>query len=160
MKPPPVIFPVIPMGKPRMTQRDRWKKRPAVLRYHAFKDQLRACLVNFPHLRALLESGTVHHLSWTAYFPLPDSWSKKKKAALAGSLHRAKPDRDNIDKAILDALFTDDSGIAAGQIEKRWDDGRGARIEMIFAFDTPRAPCAPSPSTGPEPFDTTPIHDR
>lgn len=48
-------------------------------------------------------------------------------------LHRAKPDRDNIDKALLDALFNDDSGIASGLIEKRWDDGNGPRIEAVFS---------------------------
>lgn len=134
---PPVTFRVVPMGKPRMTQRDRWAKRPAVLRYHAFKDRLRECLADLPCLRALLEGGTVHHLSWTAYLPMPPSWPKRKRAALAGALHRAKPDRDNIDKAILDALFSEDSGIASGHLEKRWDDGNGPRIEMVFGFESP-----------------------
>ena len=132
MTPPPVIFPIVPMGKPRMTQRDRWKKRPAVTRYHGFKDELRARVAGLPHLRRLIDSGTVYRLSWTAYLPIPASWAKHKKAAMAGALHRAKPDRDNIDKAILDALFTDDSGIAAGHLEKRWDDGRGPRLEITF----------------------------
>ncbi len=36
-----------PMGAPRMTQRDRWAKRPCVLRYHAFKDVLRASAAGF-----------------------------------------------------------------------------------------------------------------
>ena len=63
MTPPPVIFRVTPIGKPRMTQRDRWKKRPPVVRYHAFKDQLRACLVPLPDIRALLEGGCVETLS-------------------------------------------------------------------------------------------------
>ncbi|MBK1884758.1 RusA family crossover junction endodeoxyribonuclease [Luteolibacter pohnpeiensis] len=142
MNNPPVIFKVVPLGKPRMTQRDRWKKRPAVLRYHAFKDTLRARLVDLPHLRKLIDSGTIHGLSWTAYFPMPPSWSKRKQASLAGALHQQKPDRDNIDKAILDALFTDDSGIASGRIEKRWDDGKGPRIEITFEFD-------PHPATAP-----------
>ena len=61
------------------------------------------------------------------------------QAEMAGALHRAKPDRDNIDKAILDALFTDDSGIAAGHLEKRWDDGGGPRLEIIFAISAPPA---------------------
>jgi Holliday junction resolvase RusA-like endonuclease len=72
----------------------------------------------------------VSSVSWVAYFPIPQSWSKKKKAEMAGQLHRQVPDRDNVDKAILDALFKDDSGIAAGHIEKRWDDGNGPRIEL------------------------------
>jgi Holliday junction resolvase RusA-like endonuclease len=129
---PAVVFRVVPMGKPRMTQRDRWKKRPAVLRYHAFKDELRVIVSQYPHLRSFIESGTISRLSWTAYLPIPESWPKRKKAAMAGVLHRAKPDRDNIDKALLDALFPDDSGIASGRIEKRWDDGNGPRIEVIF----------------------------
>ena len=41
-------------------------------------------------------------------------------------LHRSKPDRDNIDKAVLDVLFAGstggDSGIARGTVEKRWAD--------------------------------------
>jgi Holliday junction resolvase RusA-like endonuclease len=47
-----------------------------------------------------------------------------------GQPHRAKPDRDNIDKAILDALFPDDSVVAEGYLCKLWDDGKGARIEI------------------------------
>jgi len=38
-------------------------------------------------------------VSWDAYLPMPKSWSKKKKSAMAGRPHRQKPDRDNIDKA-------------------------------------------------------------
>lgn len=128
-----VSFPVVPMGKPRMTQRDKWKKREVVLRYHAFKDQLRLCVNQTHNLRATLESGNVDTLSWTAYLPMAPSWPKKKKAAMAGTLHRAKPDRDNIDKAIMDALFADDSGIASGTIVKRWDDGNGSRIDVQFS---------------------------
>lgn len=132
MTPPPVTFPVVPMGKPRMTQRDRWKKRPPVLRYHAFKDELRRMVNQLPHLRTTLASGNVLRVSWTAFFPMPASWSMRKKAAMAGRPHRAKPDRDNVDKAILDALFEEDSGIAGGHLEKRWDDGRGPRLEIVF----------------------------
>lgn len=128
-----VSFPVVPMGKPRMTQRDKWKKRKAVLKYHAFKDQLRICVNLTPNLRAAFDGGNITTLSWTAYLPLPASWTKSKKAAMAGTLHRAKPDRDNIDKAIMDALFADDSGIASGTIEKRWDDGNGSRIDAQFS---------------------------
>ena len=136
MTTPPVTFPVVPVGKPRMTQRDRWKKRAPVLRYHAFKDELRLMVSRLPHLRATLASGEVLRVSWTAYFPMPASWSKRKKAAMAGALHRSKPDRDNVDKAILDALFEEDSGIAAGHLEKRWDDGRGPRLEIVFETET------------------------
>jgi len=110
-----------PIGKPRMTQRDRWAKRPCVMRYRAFADQMRA-------ETASLDLRDVEKLSWLAVFALPKSWSKKKKEAMGGKPHRQRPDRDNIDKAILDSLFKDDSGIASGHIEKIWDDGKGERI--------------------------------
>ena len=35
------LFTVTPIGKPRMTQRDRWAKRDCVLRYYAFKDSIK-----------------------------------------------------------------------------------------------------------------------
>jgi Holliday junction resolvase RusA-like endonuclease len=112
-----------PMGKPRMTQRDKWAKRPAVLRYRAFADKARASAP------ANLPSSPIR-VDWTAFLSMPDSWSAKKKAAHKGQLHQSKPDRDNIDKGILDALWESDSCIATGTIEKRWDDGNGPRIEI------------------------------
>ena len=63
--------------------------------------------------------------------PMPESWSAKKKQAMAGLLHRTKPDRDNIDKAICDALWKDDQCIAIGRQEKRYDDGEGPRLKMV-----------------------------
>ena len=35
-----IVFEIKPLGKPRMTQRDRWAKRPCVNRYYAYKDHL------------------------------------------------------------------------------------------------------------------------
>jgi Holliday junction resolvase RusA-like endonuclease len=118
-----VICRVEPIGKPRMTQRDKWAKRPCVVKYYAYKDELRALLSH-------VDLTDVHTLSWTAYFPLPASWSKKKKDAMRGTSHYVKPDRDNVDKGILDALFENDSGIAHGELNKYWDDGKGTRLEI------------------------------
>lgn len=115
---------VIPMGAPRMTQRDRWKKRPVVVRYHAFKDQLRLSCKGHP--------ADPQEVSWIAYLPFPKSYSVKRRRDLAGCPHRLKPDRDNIDKAILDALFPNDARIAEGWIKKFWDDGNGPRIEITM----------------------------
>jgi len=47
---------------------------------------------------------------------------------MAGKPHQVRPDRDNIDKGIMDALFEEDSRVAFGQQSKRWDDGHGPRI--------------------------------
>jgi Holliday junction resolvase RusA-like endonuclease len=100
-----------PMGAPRMTRRDKWKQRPCVLAYHAFRDAIKRDAPEMPPVESITD------LSWTACFtskPVRCGW------------HRAKPDRDNIDKAVLDALFTDDSGIASGTIQKMW--GREDKI--------------------------------
>jgi Holliday junction resolvase RusA-like endonuclease len=113
-----------PIGAPRMTQRDRWKRRPVVLKYFAWRDKARAAAGPMP------PAEQVESLSWVAYFSPPVSWSKKKQAAAIGTLHRAKPDRDNIDKAILDSLFGEDQAIAKGTIEKRW--GIAERLEITI----------------------------
>ena len=117
-----------PMGAPRMTRRDKWKQRDCVVRYRAFKDAIRLEFMRLRHCP--LPGENVLSLSWVATFEPPQSWSKKRKAEAIGELHRSKPDRDNIDKAVLDALFEDDSGIAAGHIEKRW--GVAAKIEIVI----------------------------
>ncbi len=119
-----IIISIEPMGKPRMTQRDKWKGRPVVKRYHAFKDRIRDIIPSIPK--------DTQWLNWTSYSTMPKSWSKKKKEEHKGQLRLSRPDRDNIDKAILDALFKEDSHVAAGLIIKRWDDGYGARIEFNF----------------------------
>lgn len=119
------ILEIEPMGKPRMTQRDKWKKRPCVLVYHAFKDYVRLSL-------ASVDLSDVDGVSWDAFFSMPKSWSKKKKEAMRGQPHQQKPDRDNIDKAILDALLKDDSVVWRGELYKYWDDGHGARIALSF----------------------------
>ena len=48
----------------------------------------------------------------------------------APEFHTGKPDRDNLDKAVLDCLktlglFRDDAQVCAGQIVKVYEDGRG-----------------------------------
>ena len=116
------VIRITPMGKPRMTQRDHWFKRPSVERYWAYKAALQAACPGRP--------PSPIAVSWTAYFPFPASWSKAKKEASRGMPHRAKPDRDNVDKGILDALWDADQCVAMGSLTKLWDDGRGPRIEL------------------------------
>lgn len=115
-----IAIPMVAMGKPRMTRRDVWKKRPVVLKYHAWCDELRLRLIYWPKDPV--------DVSWTVYFPFPKSYSKRVCEELRGTPHRLRPDRDNIDKAILDALFDKDERIATGTLQKYWDDGEGPRI--------------------------------
>ena len=75
------IYPITPNTKPRMTQSDKWKKRPCVLQYRAFKDEVRL------HKVVLPES---HHVTFVV--PMPSSWSLKKQKAHYGKPHQQRPD--------------------------------------------------------------------
>jgi len=96
-----IVIPGPPPGKPRMTQRDKWAKRPEVVRYRDWCDLVRATAG-----KDVPDASLVRELNWTAYFEPPQSWSMKTRAAVIGTCHRQKPDRDNIDKAILDIPVT------------------------------------------------------
>ena len=56
--------------------------------------------------------------------PIPKSWSKKRKNEAAGCYHTSKPDLDNLQKALLDAMngivFEDDSQVADIRAVKRY----------------------------------------
>lgn len=113
-----------PVGKPRQTQSDKWKKRPCVMRYRAWADLARASIFNNQDLRQMRE------ISFVAYMELPASYSKKKKQSLMGTPHHQKPDIDNICKSVLDALLPEDKNIWKISAEKRWDDGNRPRMEV------------------------------
>ena len=92
------------MGKPRMVRSDRYRKRPAVMRYWACKDQivLAAKKQNF--------ELAGQHFAWFQ-IQMPKSWSEKKKSAMEGKPHLQRPDLDNLEKSIYDTLLREDSGI-------------------------------------------------
>ena len=118
-----------PPGKPRMTRRDKWAKRPAVMRYRDWSDRLRAAAGNL-----LPRADKVTSITWSAYFAPPKSWKIVNRVDAIGELHRAKPDLDNIAKAVLDSLWPDDdSAIAVMQCDKAWS--ARPRIEIIIRYD-------------------------
>lgn len=110
---------ITPVPKPRMTRSDKWKKRPCVMRYWAFKDECVLKGVEVP------ENGA------TVLFciPMPKSWSKKKKAQMKGQAHKPTPDIDNLCKALLDAVYDDDSHIYHIELFKYWWDSGKILIE-------------------------------
>lgn len=106
------IYPIAPVAKPRMTRSDKWNKRSVVMRYRAFCDDIRARNCTVP------ESGA--HI--TFHIPMPKSWSNKKRAEMHGKPHQQTPDVDNLTKALLDAIYTDDSGVWDMRTTKRWSE--------------------------------------
>ena len=50
------------------------------------------------------------------FMPMPKTWTKKKKAAMAFKLHKNKKDTDNLSKAVKDALAPRKSNFVPGNI--------------------------------------------
>lgn len=113
-------YDVTPVPKPRMTKRDRWAKRPAVVRYWAFCDAIRSAGCTLPEAGA----HVVFHL------PMPKSWSKKKKLAMLGQPHQQRPDWDNLAKALQDAVLKEDSAVWNMQVTKRWAERGSIEVEI------------------------------
>lgn len=107
-------YKITPVPKPRQTRSDRWNKRPSVMRYRAFCDE-----VKLKNLSLISGDGIKFVL------PMPKSWSSKKKASMNGLPHRQTPDLDNLIKAVLDAIYNDDKHIDRLCARKVWGyDGR------------------------------------
>lgn len=123
-------IPATPIGMPRMVRGDRWKVRKCVAVYRAFADRARL-IVTGHHHRKLEEP--VLGLYVTAWFPLPESWSRAQKLRAAGGPHRQRPDGDNILKGVADALLAEDGQVAVMRCAKRWcRPGEAARVEVVI----------------------------
>ena len=110
--PPPTEYLINPVAKPRMTRADKWKKRKCVMKYRDFCDQVRASGLTLP--------SAGYHILFV--LPMPASWSIKKRRAMDGQPHQQVPDKDNLEKALLDALFQNDAHIWDGRVTKLWGE--------------------------------------
>jgi len=99
-----------PFPKPRMTQSDKWKKRPVVVKYWNWKSSLQEYGINF-------DSGQVDVIF---FVPMPKSWTKKKCLEMDGKPHQSRPDIDNYLKALFDAVCSEDSHIHKVTARKVW----------------------------------------
>lgn len=88
-------------------------------------------------------------VSFVAFVPIPQSWTKRDRAnAKAGLLQpTSKPDLDNYEKAILDGLngiaFYDDSQVCDVVKAKRYSENPRVVIEItplhgFFTYDVPK----------------------
>ena len=120
----PVLLPITPVPKPRMTRRDRWKKRPVVLAYRAFRDAFVLGLKG----RRLPDRFEIVFL-----FPMPKSWSKEERAKRRGTPHQDEKDVDNTTKSVLDAFAEPDGRHWDVRAIKLWADEGGVLIVPIAA---------------------------
>lgn len=107
----PITISIDPMGAPRQVRSDVWRPRPVVLRYRAFKDEMRLHVKEIPACLALRFE-----------IAMPPSWSKKRRAEMRGRPHQSKPDIDNLTKAVMDAIATDDAFVWKVMAEKVWGE--------------------------------------
>jgi len=115
------------VAKPRMTRSDTWKKRPCVLKYWAFKDE-----INIQASEQGFRLGNAYRVEF--YVEMPKSWSKKKKAEMKGRPHQQRFDLDNLIKSINDCLMEEDSTIYYFVAVKRWAEESSIHIENFPEF--------------------------
>ena len=119
---PYITLNIVPVAKPRMTQSDKWKKRPATEKYWKYKDDLKM-------LCFLCRWQPKEDLDIKFILPMPKTWSEKKKKKMDGQPHKQRPDLDNLIKAFKDALLIEDSHIHTYQnMQKVW--GREGQIML------------------------------
>lgn len=114
-----MIFELEPVAKPRMTQRDRWAKRPATTKYWKFVNTVK---------KLSSENGYKLQvpLSITFVVGMPMSWPKKKREQMNGKPHTQRPDLDNYIKAWKDCHGEDSHIWQYGMMQKIW--GESGRI--------------------------------
>lgn len=120
---PLISFNIDPLSKPRMTIGDKYKKRPAVLKYWIFKDKIKTI--------ATTEKFVIPHSNFHMIFTIemPQSWAKSKKDLMLNRPHTQRPDVDNLNKAVFDCLCEDDSYIWDVRCTKIW--GWKGKIEIF-----------------------------
>jgi len=112
------IFDVDPVPKPRMTQRDKWGKRPCVLRYRAYGDELRLRGLRMPHRYSLI-----------FIVAMPATWSAKEKEVANGLPNLRRPDATNLAKAVEDIALQKDEALWDGRSRKYW--GYRGRVVVL-----------------------------
>lgn len=124
-----LVAEIAPISKPRMVASDRWKKRPVVLRYRAWADEMR---------RIAKDQDFVLGERFIAIFqmPMPESWSKKKKLEMDGKPHRNRKDLDNMQKALMDVLLVEDSSVYMSVGLKFWSSESMIRVYNLHATKT------------------------
>jgi Holliday junction resolvase RusA-like endonuclease len=114
------FYPITPKAAPRLTRRDRWKKRPVVVSYYAFRDEVRGSAMAVP-----IPSKVIF------WMPMPSTWSGKKRREMANTPHLVRPDLSNMLKALEDAVWGEDAIVWSIWPEKRWSATPGIEVLPI-----------------------------
>jgi Holliday junction resolvase RusA-like endonuclease len=118
------VYPITPVPAPRQVRKDAYNPSPMVQRYRAFRDEVAVRHVQLP--------TPYHHVIFV--LPMSTSWPGSKRAKLLGMPHQFRPDRDNLEKALLDSVFGEDSHVWDGRSTKLWG---GQGLIIISDHDIP-----------------------
>lgn len=117
-------FPIEPCPAPRMTRRDakftdpnhpdpKKRQRECVTRYFAFKNTFQ-WLCKQQHCQL----SHTNHLLFV--LPMAKSLSLKKKTQMVFGPCQQRPDKDNMEKAVLDSFGVEDGYVWDGRTTKIW----------------------------------------
>jgi Holliday junction resolvase RusA-like endonuclease len=121
----------VPKGRPRFTRTGHTFTPTKTRQYEALVTaRAREAMVG----KRKIEKPNAVRVDILAVFPVPASWSKKRRlAALQGVDHHvSKPDLDNVQKAILDSMngivFEDDSQVIDSRTRKAYGPEPGVKV--------------------------------
>ncbi len=124
-------------GRPRISTRGGFARAYTPLKTVMYESLIALAGQDAMEGRAPIEGPVYLHV--TATFPIPVSWSKRRKAEVASGAawHTGKPDGDNIAKSVGDGLngivFKDDSQVALCKVLKLYGDKPGLDV-MVEAL--------------------------
>lgn len=118
------VYDIEPVPKPRQTRSSKWKKTRSEEHYYRFKDEVALSRVEIP------DSG--YHVLFV--LKMPKSWKSNQKDKMRHIPCLKTPDKDNLEKALLDSLFKQDSHIWDGRVSKVWGDS--GKMIIITGIDT------------------------
>ena len=123
---------ISPVAKPRPKFRvikNKFTKNSAVMTYYPgdyskWEEGLTLHLKSMVGRDLIAATGPVR-LDATFFIPVPPSINGKERAERLAGWHDIKPDRDNLEKALCDALnhagvWKDDCQVVDGRIQKKW----------------------------------------
>lgn len=117
-----------------MTGRGKWTS-PTAKKYLRWKEAV-GYLLTAQHRK----EPTEYACAVKAIFrmPIPESWSKKKRAEAIGKPVPVKPDIDNLVKGLFDAangiVWKDDNQVVRCEAEKVYSDSPGITLEVTEVF--------------------------
>lgn len=117
------LIPLEPVPAPRMSRSDAWNKRPCVIAYREYQNNLKLFCDKLPkRLRVVFG------------LPFPKSYSRKKRDRLIGQPHLLKPDADNLLKGLQDGIYY---GVTGGDshIHEVWHSKVWATDGFILVAD-------------------------